>query len=91
MKVIAKASESKYLCEVSHEELEKFMNQYYGKMSKLSVGQDLNLGQGYDFAARIEAACKSMADAMKEFGRSQQVMTAYAMAVAGRSQEGGAA
>jgi hypothetical protein len=92
MKVIAKANESTYLCEVSHEELEKFLNQYYGNLSKLSVGQEVNLGQGYDFAVRIESACKSMAQASKEFGRAQSVMTSYAIAVAHREgKEGGAA
>ena len=82
MKVIAKASESKYLCEVSHDELEKFLNQYYGKLGKLSVGQEVDLGQGYNFASRIEAACKDMADAMKAFDAARQTMTAYAVAVA---------
>lgn len=88
MKVIAKASESKYLCEVSHEELEKFMDKYYGKLDRLSVGHELNLGQGYDFAGRIEDACRRMEEAMKAFDNAQKVMTAYALAVAGRSQEG---
>ena len=92
MKVIAKATDSRYICEVSHEELEKFFSQYYGKMEKLSVGQEVNLGQGYDFAARIESACRSMADASREFGRAQSVMTDYAIAIANAaSQEGGAA
>lgn len=89
MKVIAKASESKYLCEVSHEELEKYLNQYYGKLDKLVVGEEIDLGKGYDFAARIETACKSMADASREFGRAQSVMTDYAMAIArSANQEG---
>jgi len=83
MKVIAKASDSKYICEVSHDELEKFMNQYYGKLGKLSVGQDVNLGQGYDFSARIEQACKQMAEAVRAFDAARSVMTAYALAIAG--------
>jgi hypothetical protein len=92
MKVIAKASDSKYLCEVSHEELEKFLNQYYGNLSKLSVGQEVNLGQGYDFAGRIESACKSMAEASRKFGEAQSVMTGYAIAIArSENKEGGAA
>ena len=91
MKVIAKVSESRYLCEVSHDELEKFFNKYYGNLPKLNVGQEVDLGQGYNFAARIESACKSMIDASKEFGRAQSVMTDYAMAIARSSgQEGGA-
>lgn len=87
MKVIAKISESRYLCEVSHDELEKFLDQYYGKLSKLSVGGEVNLGQGYDFAARIENACKKMAEAMEEFDRARNTMTAYALAIAERAQQ----
>lgn len=86
MKVIAKSSESKYICEVSHEELEKFLDQYYGKLRKLDVGHELNLGQGYDFSARIESACKSMADAMREFDRARKTMTDFAVAVAQQSK-----
>lgn len=82
MKVIAKASESIYLCEVSHDELEKFLNQYYGKLQKLSVGQEIDLGLGYSFASRIENACKQMAEAMKAFEDARKLMTSYAVAVA---------
>ena len=91
MRVIAKATESTYICEVSHDELEKFLNQYYGKLGKLSVGQSVNLGQGYDFAGRIESACNRMAEAMKAFDDARKVMTSYAVAVASGKTEGGAA
>lgn len=89
VKVIAKVSDSKYLCEVSHEELEKFLGQYYGNLDKLTVGQEVNLGKGHDFAVRIEAACKGMVEASKEFGRAQSVMTDYAMAIARSAGEKG--
>lgn len=89
MKVIAKANESTYICEVSHTELEKFMNQYYGKLDKLSVGQTVNLGQGHDFSGRIESACKTMVEAMKAFEDARKVMTSYAVAVASGNSEGG--
>lgn len=82
MKVIAKANDSTYICEVSHCELEKFMDKFYGKMSKLQVGEDINLGQGYDFSVRIESACKSMVEASKQFESAQKTMTAYALAIA---------
>lgn len=90
MKVIAKANDSKYICEVSHEELEKFMNQYYGKIEKLSVGQEVNLGQGHNFAVRIEDACRKMSDAMKAFDDARKVMTSYAVVIANGNTEGGA-
>lgn len=91
MRVIAKANESTYICEVSHDELEKFLNQYYGKHAKLSVGESVNLGQGHDFAVRIESACNRMAEAMKAFDDARKVMTSYAVAVASSKTEGGAA
>lgn len=87
MKVIAKISEDKYICEVSHVELEKFMDKYYGNMQKLSVGHELNLGQGYDFSARIESACKAMSDAMRTFDSARSLMTAFALAVANSNPE----
>ena len=82
MKVIAKVSETKYVCEVTHDELEKFMNLYYGKMSRLTVGEEVNLGQGYDFSSRIESACKAMADSMRAFDSARGVMTSFAVAIA---------
>lgn len=87
MKVIAKANDSTYICEVSHTELEKFLNKYYGDLPKLPVGDSVNLGQGYDFAARIESACNRMAEAMKAFEEARKVMTSYAVAIA--NAEGG--
>lgn len=89
MKVIAKASSTVYICEVSHEELEKFLNQYYGTIKSLEVGQSVDLGQGYNFSLRIENACKTMAGAMKEFERAQKTMTDFAVAIA--KAKGGAA
>lgn len=92
MKVIAKAAAEKYLCEVSHQELEKFLGKYYGKLDRLDVGHEVNLGQGYDYSVRIEGACQQMTVAMTEFERAQQVMTSFAIAIAKSSgQEGGAA
>jgi hypothetical protein len=82
MKVIAKANDSTYICEVSHTELEKFMDKFYGNMNKMQVGEEINLGQGYDFSVRIESACKSMVEASKQFSMAQKTMTAYALAIA---------
>ena len=82
MKVIAKASESEYLCTVSHAEIEKFMDKYYGNTPRLQVGQEVNLGLGYDFSGRIEQACKSMTQAMKDFESARNVMTSFAVAIA---------
>lgn len=82
MKVIAKASQSKYLCEVEHTELEKFFDRYYGEIEALEVGREIDLGKGYNFSTRIEQACKSMTQAMNDFDSARNVMTSFAVAVA---------
>jgi len=52
MKVIGKTGlRGEAICVVNHTELEKFMNLYYGKMDPLEVGDEIDLGKGYDFAA----------------------------------------
>ena len=50
MKVIANGPDGTMICELEHHELEKFMNLYYGKMKRLKIGEEINLGTGYDFA-----------------------------------------
>ena len=52
MKVLGTSKNSStYICEVSHSELEKFMDQYYGnkKLKEMKAGDEVNLGEGYDF------------------------------------------
>jgi hypothetical protein len=59
MKVIGIASENydrRYICELDHTEIEKFMGLYYGKMEKLKIGEIIDLGRGYDFASEISTA-----------------------------------
>lgn len=87
MKVIARANQSTYICSVSHDELEKFMGMYYGKLERLEVGEELNLGLGYDFATRIESACKNMAVAMSSFDDAKKSMTGYAIAISKHGME----
>jgi len=53
MKVIGKISSDKYICEVSHRELEKFLNKFYGKLDRLDIGDQIDLERGYDFADDI--------------------------------------
>lgn len=81
MLVIAKASDSTYICQVNHDELEKFMNKYYGKMEKLKVGEEVNLGLGYNYAYKIEDACEKMTQAMKSFDQARATMTSFALAL----------
>lgn len=56
MKVIGMGQNDKYLCEVNHTELEKFMDKYYGKMKHLKIGDVINLGEGYDFYSSTKIA-----------------------------------
>ena len=56
MKVIGKAKEEMYLCEVSHSEIEKFMDLYYGNMKELEVGSEINLADGHDWYSKTKKA-----------------------------------
>lgn len=59
-----------YICEVSHSEIEKFLNLYYGKLKALNVGQEVDLGKGYDYSTDIAAALQKT----QEFIRSNQAV-----------------
>lgn len=67
MKVLGVGSKrgDAYICEVSHQELEKFLKKYYGKLERLNVGQEIDLGTGYDHASDIESAVKTIQNHMK--------------------------
>ena len=55
MKVIGVVPEkygvTDYICQLSHTEIEKFLNLYYGKdrLTALKVGDEVDLSKGYDF------------------------------------------
>lgn len=80
MIVIAKKADG-YICQVSHTELEKLTENYYGKLKKLDEGSEMNLGAGYDFRDDIKRACRDMVEASTQFGRSQKSMLAFAVMV----------
>ena len=56
MRVIAKVDGDTYLCQIGHTEIEKFMNLYYTKLSRLSVGDEVDLGKGYNFYQKTRDA-----------------------------------
>lgn len=58
MKVIGLIEENRYICEVSHTEIEKFLNMYYGNenLNEMKVGTEINLGKGHDFMREIKSA-----------------------------------
>ena len=64
MKVLGEAT-SGYICEVSHSEIEKFLGLYYGKMNRLKVGEEVNLGEGYDWEGKISSALRQSQDFVK--------------------------
>jgi len=55
MKVLGKSKDG-YICEVSHSEIEKFLDLYYGKRARLEVGEEVDLGAGYDWSSKIASA-----------------------------------
>lgn len=58
MKVIAKKDRETYICEVSHREIEKYFDRYYGRedLKNLSVDQIIDLGKGHDFFRDTKSA-----------------------------------
>jgi hypothetical protein len=70
MKVLGQSGDrfkQKYICEITHSELSKFFN-IYSDMEKLSIGDEIDLGTGYDFKSDIESALRTT----KEFIRKNQ-------------------
>ena len=59
MKIIAKAKHDLYICEVSHSEIEKCLNKYYGSLKSLEVGDSIDIGSGYDFSHDIKTAMET--------------------------------
>lgn len=73
MKIIGTSDHDSYICQVSHTEIEKFLNLYYGKKKPLTVGETVDLGKGYDYASQIGDAMRKT----QEFvNANQQVVTA---------------
>jgi len=56
MKVIGKSSDSSYLCEIDHSEIEKYLGTFYGKTKPLRIGQEVDLGLGYDYRGEMRDA-----------------------------------
>lgn len=81
MKIIGIAQHGGYIAEISHTELEKVANKYYGKLPDLKVGSEMDLGAGYNFCREIQSACKEMEDAVKQFHQAQSTMMKFAVMV----------
>lgn len=57
MKVLGKTG-SGYIAQIEHSELERFLNLYYGKLNPLKVGDEMDLGRGYEFDADVRCALR---------------------------------
>lgn len=62
-----------YICTVNHTELEKFLGLYYDKLNQLKVGEEVDLGKGYDHASEITSAMRATQELIKAH---QPVVTA---------------
>jgi len=58
-------------------------DKYYGKLPELRVGQEFNIGAGYDFRRDIQSACRGMVDASTSFGTARESLMRFAVMVAG--------
>lgn len=82
MKVIGLNEKGEYIAIVTHDELEKCADKYYGKLEKLKIGQDFNIGEGYNFRNQIVDACKTMKAGHEAFVKSSETLTRFATMVA---------
>jgi len=76
MKIIGISADTfqrEYICTVRHDEVEKFMALYYGKMKTLNVGESIDLGKGHDYANEIADAMRKTQDFVQA---NQLVVTA---------------
>lgn len=71
MEVIATAERDIYICKVSHNELEKFFNLYYGKFERLKVGTIVDLAKGHDF---MEDTKNALNDTQKFIESNKEVI-----------------
>ena len=86
MKVIGKADDM-YICLVGHSELEKLTDKYYGKMKRLELGAEMNLGAGYDFRDEIMSACDGIVKGHDKFQAALDNITKFAVMVANLPKE----
>ena len=77
MRVIGKVDHHKYICEISHSEIEKYLDRYYNhdNLSPLQVGQVFDLGKGHDWAKSIQPAMRSLQDLIKKNGEIVRALT----------------
>lgn len=82
MKIIGEAGPGHYVAIVSHDEIEKVFNKFYGKLPRIKVGEHIQLSLGYNYRGEIKDACQSMQDSMKAFERARATLQQFAVMVA---------
>ena len=75
MKVLGLAGSTKYVVEIDKVEIEKFLNLYYNKMDGLKVGDEIDLGKGYDWAKETEQASRETQQFFKSNIKTINVIT----------------
>ena len=65
MKVLGISENGKYIAEITHTEIEQYLNLYYGKLEKLSVGKEIGLGDGYKHYENTRRALEKTQDFFK--------------------------
>lgn len=55
-----------YIAEIDHSEIEKFLKLYHNGLTKLKVGQVVDLGRGYDFASEAKATMKATSELIEK-------------------------
>ena len=85
MKVIGMQDEN-YIAVISHYELEKAADLYYGKMKRLKVGDEHPIGLGHDFRSEIKGACQQMVAVATRSAAAQKTLLDFALMVAKQSE-----
>ena len=86
MKILAMVGNG-YIAEVSHVEIERVLDRYCGKIQRLEPGEEINLGQGYDYHTDIKRVCEKMIEAEKSFEQARQTLYNFAQAMTMMNEE----
>ena len=83
MKIIGKGENGEYLCQVSHSEIEKCFDKYFNKdgLTKLEVGQTIDIGAGYNFRNQIKDLCEKVIAADKAYSGSRKTLIDFALMI----------
>jgi hypothetical protein len=76
--VISKNHRTRYIADISHEEIEKVFNKYYNKLGELKVDQEIDLGEGYNYTSDIQQTCESMTKSMERFDNTRKMLLTFA-------------